>query len=145
MQDLCFQTQLKKLYSTFSYTKRDESIKQLQSQSVAVHVLLQPLYTPLEGWGTHCMSAELSLHISRLKGQQRRYRFSIYGSGRTFYVFTTSRPALGPTQPPTQWLLEAFFRGKICWVVNMTVRFYYRVSEGSFEPSISCKTSWCDP
>jgi hypothetical protein len=35
----------------------------------------------------------------------------IPGRGKRFVLFTVSRPTLGPTQPPLQWILEALSPG----------------------------------
>jgi len=32
---------------------------------------------------------------------------SIHGRVKWFSIYTTPRPPLGPTQPPTEWILEA--------------------------------------
>jgi hypothetical protein len=40
-----------------------------------------------------------------------RGRGSSPGGGKNFHFSMSSRPALGPTQPPIQWVLGAFLPG----------------------------------
>jgi hypothetical protein len=40
-------------------------------------------------------------------------RGSILGRGELFLYITSSRPALGPTQPPIQWVPEALSPGGV--------------------------------
>jgi hypothetical protein len=55
---------------------------------------------------------QLSRYSDCLRAGRRRGRSSSPGRVKNFHFSTSSRPALGPTQSPIQWVLEALSRGK---------------------------------
>jgi hypothetical protein len=58
---------------------------------------------------TNSQGSSLSI-VTRLRVERSRFN-SFGGGGQEFYVFATAAtPALGPTQPPFQWVLLAVAR-----------------------------------
>jgi hypothetical protein len=61
-----------------------------------------------------------SRHGNWLQTGRPRGRNSSPGKVKNFHFSTSSRPALGPTQPPVQWVLRASFPGKSYRNVKLT-------------------------
>jgi hypothetical protein len=55
------------------------------------------------------------------------------GQGLGIFLVTVSRPALGPTQPPIQWLPGA---------LSLGVKRPGREADHSFPPSVETKNAW---
>jgi hypothetical protein len=66
------------------------------------------------GTGQQSKNPPCSLHIDGAVGVgtgQPRGRTSRHGTGKIFLLSTSSRPILGPTQPPIQWVPGALSPG----------------------------------
>lgn len=65
----------------------------------------------------------MSMYIYRSVGTEMGYILDSWGlilsKGNIFLIFTTSRPDLGPVQPPIQWVRKnKFYRGRMAEVKN---------------------------
>jgi hypothetical protein len=59
-------------------------------------------------WQSHYVLPCWDSSVGIATGYELDDRGSNPGRGKIFVLSTTSRPALGPTQPPIQWVQEAF-------------------------------------
>jgi hypothetical protein len=60
-------------------------------------------------WGFFNINRRLSWYSDWLRSGRPRGRSSRPGNGKIFLLYTSSRPLLGPTQPPIQWVIGALF------------------------------------
>jgi hypothetical protein len=80
--------------------------------NIIKHYLIQVYWISKFDWLLNIIMSFIVFHISDwLRAGQTRGCSSSPGGGKNFCLSMLSRPALGPTQSPTQWVLGAFSPG----------------------------------
>jgi hypothetical protein len=87
------------------------SKSETRSRPCSVHTLELLLSELCNGPLGSMKGEEMLRYSDRLRTGRPRGRSSSPGRGKIFLIFTSSRPVLGPTQHPIQWVLEALSPG----------------------------------
>jgi hypothetical protein len=88
-----------------SFQENSGILTQIRSECVLFHILYNPLFTNYPT--TRRKPRKLSWCRDCLRAGRPRGRSSSSGRGENFLLSKSSRPALGPIQPHTQWVMRA--------------------------------------